>query len=133
MGPGGLGVLTPSWRKNMASRRIWLGGSGAPIAQPASAGRLGESLQSQAYRPTCRLREHVAQWAKSAILRHNGAALPSTWPIDQLTPLQPPRSGAGARGAARHLRGELCIPSRSEEHTSELQSLRHLVCRLLLE
>src|SRR5262245_54263254 len=24
-------------------------------------------------------------------------------------------------------------PSRSEEHTSELQSLRHLVCRLLLE
>src|ERR1039458_5838331 len=25
------------------------------------------------------------------------------------------------------------ISSRSEEHTSELQSLRHLVCRLLLE
>src|SRR5438045_4264268 len=25
------------------------------------------------------------------------------------------------------------IPGRSEEHTSELQSLRHLVCRLLLE
>src|ERR1035441_10940389 len=28
---------------------------------------------------------------------------------------------------------ELCHPTRSEEHTSELQSLRHLVCRLLLE
>src|SRR5258705_63521 len=26
-----------------------------------------------------------------------------------------------------------CKPRRSEEHTSELQSLRHLVCRLLLE
>src|SRR5437899_10192707 len=26
-----------------------------------------------------------------------------------------------------------CSVSRSEEHTSELQSLRHLVCRLLLE
>src|SRR5205814_7201482 len=26
-----------------------------------------------------------------------------------------------------------CFPYRSEEHTSELQSLRHLVCRLLLE
>src|SRR5437899_8122817 len=26
-----------------------------------------------------------------------------------------------------------CARSRSEEHTSELQSLRHLVCRLLLE
>src|ERR1035441_5819875 len=25
------------------------------------------------------------------------------------------------------------FPGRSEEHTSELQSLRHLVCRLLLE
>src|ERR1035438_10755060 len=25
------------------------------------------------------------------------------------------------------------LPHRSEEHTSELQSLRHLVCRLLLE
>src|ERR1035441_10114762 len=30
--------------------------------------------------------------------------------------------------------GNLCLAySRSEEHTSELQSLRHLVCRLLLE
>src|SRR5437899_7689596 len=27
----------------------------------------------------------------------------------------------------------LGVPRRSEEHTSELQSLRHLVCRLLLE
>src|SRR5471030_3493123 len=26
-----------------------------------------------------------------------------------------------------------CLGARSEEHTSELQSLRHLVCRLLLE
>src|SRR5262245_63387548 len=28
---------------------------------------------------------------------------------------------------------EKAVKSRSEEHTSELQSLRHLVCRLLLE
>src|SRR5262245_65366644 len=38
---------------------------------------------------------------------------------------------------AGHLRhgGDLVAPraTRSEEHTSELQSLRHLVCRLLLE
>src|SRR5438552_18090678 len=27
----------------------------------------------------------------------------------------------------------LCLPERSEEHTSELQSPDHLVCRLLLE
>src|SRR5262245_64443581 len=29
--------------------------------------------------------------------------------------------------------GRLAACTRSEEHTSELQSLRHLVCRLLLE
>src|SRR5205814_8864597 len=29
--------------------------------------------------------------------------------------------------------GPVYPPTRSEEHTSELQSLRHLVCRLLLE
>src|SRR5205814_2797457 len=29
--------------------------------------------------------------------------------------------------------GEKTVVGRSEEHTSELQSLRHLVCRLLLE
>src|SRR5262245_63241625 len=29
--------------------------------------------------------------------------------------------------------GEAQLQQRSEEHTSELQSLRHLVCRLLLE
>src|SRR5258705_9255850 len=33
-------------------------------------------------------------------------------------------------GQARRRRG---VRARSEEHTSELQSLRHLVCRLLLE
>src|SRR5262245_64673385 len=38
-------------------------------------------------------------------------------------------AGAGGNEA---LEGERGLP-RSEEHTSELQSLRHLVCRLLLE
>src|SRR5947199_1177955 len=31
------------------------------------------------------------------------------------------------------VRAEVAACARSEEHTSELQSLRHLVCRLLLE
>src|SRR5947199_3343246 len=31
------------------------------------------------------------------------------------------------------VRVHVVVPIRSEEHTSELQSLRHLVCRLLLE
>src|SRR5437899_7151756 len=55
--------------------------------------------------------------------------------------VQRPERPRGARGAHQHGPGrgrELrratprCV-LRSEEHTSELQSLRHLVCRLLLE
>src|SRR5205814_10108963 len=55
---------------------------------------------------------------------------------------RPRRSPADAArdGQERHRRvcqprrgGWLRRASRSEEHTSELQSLRHLVCRLLLE
>src|SRR5205814_10352136 len=45
-------------------------------------------------------------------------------------------SPAGARGRTSHVRSRAerrADPRRSEEHTSELQSLRHLVCRLLLE
>src|SRR5262245_32135350 len=38
-----------------------------------------------------------------------------------------------ARASVRLATLAQAISSRSEEHTSELQSLRHLVCRLLLE
>src|SRR5690625_5911526 len=38
---------------------------------------------------------------------------------------------AALTGANRH--GADFVPARSEEHTSELQSRGHLVCRLLLE
>src|SRR5436853_4954750 len=43
-----------------------------------------------------------------------------------------PRRG-GRRGRVPRQVQELRRDLRSEEHTSELQSLRHLVCRLLLE
>src|SRR5437016_11159930 len=50
--------------------------------------------------------------------------------VDALT--GPRRSGAALRRALE--RGErLALSPRSEEHTSELQSLTNLVCRLLLE
>src|SRR5262245_65831763 len=45
----------------------------------------------------------------------------------------PGRLREPARGLERALRRLVETTSRSEEHTSELQSLRHLVCRLLLE
>src|SRR5437870_6474461 len=41
--------------------------------------------------------------------------------------------GAGAAGAARAPGSGVRSSDRSEEHTSELQSRGHLVCRLLLE
>src|SRR5471030_3366682 len=37
------------------------------------------------------------------------------------------------RGEQNVLTSLFCAKGRSEEHTSELQSLRHIVCRLLLE
>src|SRR2546430_7553941 len=49
---------------------------------------------------------------------------------------QPKRSPSGRRtGHPRHAssRGRIVPDSRSEEHTSELQSQSNLVCRLLLE
>src|ERR1039458_10479028 len=42
----------------------------------------------------------------------------------------PGMRGAGRKDRATTVQGAI---QRSEEHTSELQSLRHLVCRLLLE
>src|SRR2546425_9199322 len=50
---------------------------------------------------------------------------------------QNPRYGTGRLGAVRCARSAArsgnVAPMRSEEHTSELQSLAYLVCRLLLE
>src|SRR2546425_8666060 len=42
-------------------------------------------------------------------------------------------SASVGTGAALTLTGTLTAHARSEEHTSELQSLAYLVCRLLLE
>src|SRR5438045_6598666 len=46
---------------------------------------------------------------------------------------RPRREVDRGRPAAVGRRGQGADHGRSEEHTSELQSLRHLVCRLLLE
>src|SRR5439155_26421198 len=49
-------------------------------------------------------------------------------------PVRPPEAGAGRPGRGGDL-SHASFPrrARSEEHTSELQSRGHLVCRLLLE
>src|SRR5438045_7951154 len=56
--------------------------------------------------------------------------------LPPLRPALPPRARPqGAQAPPRVDQPEAPAegPGRSEEHTSELQSLRHLVCRLLLE
>src|ERR1035438_8881688 len=61
-------------------------------------------------------------------------------PVEQFTPMAPaPHSVSRAAACSgdepsRQLLSSSTVTiTRSEEHTSELQSLRHLVCRLLLE
>src|SRR5690348_17840575 len=52
------------------------------------------------------------------------------FPYTTLFRAPPPRSSSGRRA---HAPSRACGDGRSEEHTSELQSPVHLVCRLLLE
>src|SRR5262249_59575381 len=64
----------------------------------------------------------------------NGPATPGIYPLSlhDALPILERRRGAWARSSSTPA-GELCRVTRSEEHTSELQSLTNLVCRLLLE
>src|SRR5262249_59255397 len=62
----------------------------------------------------------------------------STLSLHDALPIFPPRARRGSPRAAGDLgprlpRGHRRAGERSEEHTSELQSLTNLVCRLLLE
>src|SRR5258705_6597198 len=82
---------------------------------------------------------------KSTPMNSKGAAIHSVRPSDSGPPIAKPRNPAaccrarGSTGDPAHRcqsprAGSVIIAEpRSEEHTSELQSLRHLVCRLLLE
>src|SRR2546429_8946435 len=56
-------------------------------------------------------------------------------PVGSAVAVSVVRSGAAQPGNLRLQRALVIIPTvtRSEEHTSELQSRLHLVCRLLLE
>src|SRR5437899_6513152 len=73
----------------------------------------------------------TAKDMRSSVNRAIGATMNSTSPTGGV-------STPSSRPTMRNMPYWIgCIPStcthKSEEHTSELQSLRHLVCRLLLE
>src|SRR5687767_15443361 len=57
-----------------------------------------------------------------------------TLSLHDALPIWPPRASRAAASGSQRYRGHaLSRSTRSEEHTSELQSLAYLVCRLLLE
>src|SRR5690348_18030341 len=59
---------------------------------------------------------------------------PTSGPVGPIRSAPPSTEPARTpRFSARSRRGSTCVCSRSEEHTSELQSPVHLVCRLRLE
>src|SRR5687767_3198215 len=71
--------------------------------------------------------------AKESRCRSVGMS-PTAVPHDRRLLLGAPESaGAGCAGFERFRRRGVIFDRRSEEHTSELQSLAYLVCRLLLE
>src|SRR2546425_11840149 len=78
-------------------------------------------------------RPYVRRWARSAQKVYHGVRVGQPGGRGRHRAPAPPGAGDGARlagtgGAAGRSRAR-----RSEEHTSELQSLAYLVCRLLLE
>src|ERR1035441_8577459 len=66
-------------------------------------------------------------------LAHGWSSGPTAWLMEQLLGIQPTAGGfreVSIRPDRAGLRWARGAEPRSEEHTSELQSLRHLVCRL---
>src|SRR2546429_6152048 len=69
-----------------------------------------------------------ADWARS---RRRGVSVGHSHLLDcRLLPTQPPSASAARTTVPMDVAS---LAERSEEHTSELQSRLHLVCRLLLE
>src|SRR5262245_64154170 len=72
----------------------------------------------------------------SVVLKGDGGSFRMQFPGGEMTrPISPKLSDLRERTAWMDANGidHQLVGGRSEEHTSELQSLRHLVCRLLLE
>src|SRR5205823_13634113 len=96
-------------------------------AAPSFPTRRSSDLRRAPRRPVLRPVERTrAVWAQA----HPVAPAAR---VDEKTGPVPPRAGALAVVVRCRLRRSGLLHIRSEEHTSELQSLAYLVCRLLLE
>src|SRR5262245_64200903 len=83
-----------------------------------------------------RLTRYIARTFTSSARSHLSSAIVSTVPPTTIVPTPALLKTTSSRPAAPTAAATTDAQSsgrRSEEHTSELQSLRHLVCRLLLE
>src|SRR5690625_7088250 len=85
----------------------------------------------------------VLDYVKSQLLEL-GIRFPKVYPVSSKLSLEEKENGLSLNKEMSHFENkfyqfieqdlaQLTIDSRSEEHTSELQSRGHLVCRLLLE
>src|SRR5437016_8421874 len=100
---------------------------------------VGTSMRcSESFRdlPSCANNPSIERTSSSSTLNPPPVPAPVPAPGRLATPaVEPPRNRAEA---VSHFPGPgpsvpPAVPARSEEHTSELQSLTNLVCRLLLE
>src|SRR2546425_8799277 len=87
--------------------------------------RIGESSHSGNREDERSKRDH-----RTAGARRPDPARHQRW---KRTAATPNTTAAERNGAANPWTSAIHPPARSEEHTSELQSLAYLVCRLLLE
>src|SRR5262245_7672551 len=122
-------VLTGPLERRLVGeiRRLDDQGLTFPVANriPRQAADVGRQMWTSIERDNARLVDHLHE-------NHH-----VTWSLDDLIVVvigarQHRRTGAVHENAS-HAQGLVLCGVRSEEHTSELQSLRHLVCRLLLE
>src|SRR5256884_1756921 len=114
------------WSSDVCSSDLsWTRRSLAPSGR-ASSSRTGPRVWWWASRP-CR-RSTRSPWLPG---RSDRSASPSRWTCGMVHRSRRRRSPG--RHSTSHVRPSPRAPGRSEEHTSELQSRLHLVCRLLLE
>src|SRR5438045_7519922 len=108
---------------------------------------MGSNMQRQAVPLVRAEAPFVGTGMEGVVARDSGASIAArrTGTVDQVDATRivvratgetdPSKSGVDIYRLQKFQRSNqnTCINQRSEEHTSELQSLRHLVCRLLLE
>src|ERR1039458_7446843 len=111
-------TTTKAWSWRLPTTGAATGTNGVTAVAMAWRACGNESRCSAVSRPRVRAPEEATGWWRGCRPRPGHSEHPGR---DRRRPR------AGARGLPGVDRG-----GRSEEHTSELQSLRHLVCRLLL-